>query len=61
MLQLAAVSVVLLLLRRKRVKPCCCKISRQSIAYNHPDCVLMVLLIDERPEEVTEMQRLVKG
>ncbi|MFP1461845.1 transcription termination factor Rho [Escherichia coli] len=32
----------------------------QSIAYNHPDCVLMVLLIDERPEE-TEMQRLVKG
>ncbi|MDX7527056.1 transcription termination factor Rho, partial [Enterobacter hormaechei] len=27
----------------------------------HPDCVLMVLLIDERPEEVTEMQRLVKG
>ena len=26
----------------------------QSIAYNHPDCVLMVLLIDERPEEVTE-------
>ncbi len=33
----------------------------QSIAYNHPDCVLMVLLIDERPEEVTEMQRLVKG
>jgi len=33
----------------------------QSIAYNHPECVLMVLLIDERPEEVTEMQRLVKG
>lgn len=33
----------------------------QSIAYNHLDCVLMVLLIDERPEEVTEMQRLVKG
>jgi transcription termination factor Rho len=33
----------------------------QSIAHNHPDCVLMVLLIDERPEEVTEMQRLVKG
>ncbi len=34
---------------------------RASIAYNHPDCVLMVLLIDERPEEVTEMRRLVKG
>lgn len=33
----------------------------QSIAANHPDCELMVLLIDERPEEVTEMQRLVKG
>ncbi|MER2492510.1 transcription termination factor Rho [Catenovulum sediminis] len=33
----------------------------QSISWNHPDCVLMVLLIDERPEEVTEMQRLVKG
>jgi len=33
----------------------------QSIAYNHPDCELIVLLIDERPEEVTEMQRLVKG
>ncbi|RCU45496.1 MULTISPECIES: transcription termination factor Rho [Corallincola] len=33
----------------------------QSIAYNHPECVLMVLLIDERPEEVTEMQRLVQG
>ncbi len=28
----------------------------QSIAYNHPDRVLMVLLIDERPEEATEMQ-----
>lgn len=33
----------------------------QSIAANHPDCSLMVLLIDERPEEVTEMSRLVKG
>ncbi|MFT6268332.1 MAG: transcription termination factor Rho [Alphaproteobacteria bacterium] len=33
----------------------------QSIAANHPDCLLMVLLIDERPEEVTEMQRLVNG
>jgi len=33
----------------------------QSIASNHPECELMVLLIDERPEEVTEMQRLVKG
>ena len=33
----------------------------QSIAANHPECLLMVLLIDERPEEVTEMQRLVRG
>lgn len=33
----------------------------QSIAANHPESVLMVLLIDERPEEVTEMQRLVQG
>ena len=33
----------------------------QSIAANHPECQLMVLLIDERPEEVTEMQRLVQG
>ncbi|MCH9769992.1 MAG: transcription termination factor Rho, partial [Gammaproteobacteria bacterium] len=32
-----------------------------SIAQNHPECILMVLLIDERPEEVTEMQRSVKG
>jgi transcription termination factor Rho len=33
----------------------------QSIAANHPECYLMVLLIDERPEEVTEMQRSVRG
>jgi len=33
----------------------------QSIAANHPECVLIVLLIDERPEEVTEMQRSVRG
>jgi transcription termination factor Rho len=32
-----------------------------AIAANHPDIVLIVLLIDERPEEVTEMQRSVKG
>lgn len=32
-----------------------------SIATNHPECVLIVLLIDERPEEVTEMQRSVRG
>ena len=33
----------------------------QSIASNHPECYLIVLLIDERPEEVTEMARSVKG
>ncbi|MEX1012872.1 MAG: transcription termination factor Rho [Waddliaceae bacterium] len=32
-----------------------------SIAVNHPDITLIVLLIDERPEEVTDMQRIVKG
>lgn len=33
----------------------------QSIASNHPECYLIVLLIDERPEEVTEMERMAKG
>jgi transcription termination factor Rho len=33
----------------------------QSITKNHPECYLIVLLIDERPEEVTEMERSVKG
>ena len=33
----------------------------QSIAKNNPECRLIVLLIDERPEEVTEMQRSVRG
>ena len=33
----------------------------KSIAANHPECYLIVLLIDERPEEVTDMQRSVKG
>ncbi len=33
----------------------------QSITHNHPECELIVLLIDERPEEVTEMQRTVRG
>jgi len=32
-----------------------------AVAANHPDAVLIVLLIDERPEEVTDMQRMVKG
>ncbi len=33
----------------------------QSITANHSECYLMVLLIDERPEEVTEMERMVQG
>ena len=33
----------------------------KALAINHPDCYLIVLLIDERPEEVTDMQRSVKG
>ena len=33
----------------------------QSISINHPECYLIVLLIDERPEEVTDMRRSVKG
>lgn len=33
----------------------------QSITHNYPDCHLIVLLIDERPEEVTEMERSVRG
>jgi transcription termination factor Rho len=32
-----------------------------SITTNHPEVILIVLLIDERPEEVTDMQRSVKG
>ena len=33
----------------------------KAVAANHPECYLIVLLIDERPEEVTDMQRSVKG
>jgi transcription termination factor Rho len=32
-----------------------------AIAHNHPECYLMVVLVDERPEEVTDMRRLVNG
>jgi len=32
-----------------------------AIASNHPDCYLMVVLVDERPEEVTDMERSIKG
>ncbi len=33
----------------------------KAITHNHPECYLIVLLIDERPEEVTDMQRTVQG
>ena len=33
----------------------------KAIAYNHKEVILIVLLIDERPEEVTDMQRSVDG
>ena len=33
----------------------------ESVSENHPELELMVMLIDERPEEVTEMRRSVKG
>src|SRR5438445_329920 len=33
----------------------------QAVAKNHPEMHLMVLLIDERPEEVTEMRRTIRG
>jgi transcription termination factor Rho len=37
------------------------QMAANAIAKNHPDVILMVLLIDERPEEVTDMERGVKG
>jgi transcription termination factor Rho len=37
------------------------KIIAEAVARNHPDCHLMAVLVDERPEEVTELQRSVKG
>ncbi len=37
------------------------QVTANSITANHPDVVLIVLLVDERPEEVTEMRRSVKG
>lgn len=42
-------------------KTICLKMIANSITQNHPECKLMVLLIDERPEEVTDMQRSVNG
>jgi len=42
-------------------KQFCYKKIANSITTNHPEVVIIVLLIDERPEEVTDMERSVKG
>ena len=47
--------------RRAPARRCCCRTSPTRSPTNHPECYLIVLLIDERPEEVTDMQRSVKG
>ncbi len=47
--------------RRAPARRCCLQNIAHSITANHPECYLIVLLIDERPEEVTDMQRSVKG
>jgi len=41
-------------------KRCCLQTIANSITQNHPEVTLIVLLIDERPEEVTDMQRSVQ-
>ena len=46
---------------QKQVKPCLLKEIANSITTNHPEAELIVLLIDERPEEVTDIERSVKG
>jgi transcription termination factor Rho len=46
---------------RKRAKPSCFKKIANAIAKNHPEVYLIVLLIDERPEEVTDMERNVQA
>ncbi|UKI39224.1 MAG: transcription termination factor Rho [Alistipes putredinis] len=46
---------------QKPERRCCCKNIANAIADNHPEVYMIVLLIDERPEEVTEMARNVKA
>ena len=46
--------------RRAPARRCSCRSIAQSVAKNHPEVLLIVLLIDERPEEVTDMQRSVQ-
>ncbi|MGM9997799.1 MAG: transcription termination factor Rho [Candidatus Bruticola sp.] len=45
----------------KAGKTICLKKIADGISANHPDTILMALLVDERPEEVTDMQRSIKG
>ena len=47
--------------RRKPARPRFLKKIANSVTHSHPEVELMVLLIDERPEEVTDMQRSVDG
>jgi transcription termination factor Rho len=58
---LAKASVACWLPARKSGKTVMMQHIARAITANHPDVVLIVLLIDERPEEVTEMTRTVKG
>ena len=51
----------LLLHHQERVKQSFLKSLAHGVTHNNPDASLMVLLVDERPEEVTDMQRSVKG
>ena len=50
-----------MLLLQKLVKQCLLKEIAHSVTTNHPEAELIVLLIDERPEEVTDIERSVKG
>ena len=49
-----------IIVRAAKGKTICCKTSLSRLR-NNPECFLIVLLIDERPEEVTEMERTVRG
>ena len=49
------------LARPRPARPWCMQAIANAITTNNPECHLMVVLVDERPEEVTDMQRAVKG
>ena len=54
-------SVDLIVAQPKTGKTMLLKEVANAIAENHPECYLMVVLVDERPEEVTDMERSVKA